>query len=134
MRLSISYLGLWRERGGDHLAASILHKGRCTGFTLEDDLGSVQRGYCCLGKRTGQGSRQQGAEHLSVVSLQQSTRSQAQKSKWSRPHRGWRGRSLEDQDTELHQTFSVGVHAWGPELSTGVLYHYFVFLSGSGAY
>lgn len=57
------------------LAAFTLHKGRGIAVTLEDDLGPVQGGYCCLGKCTGQGSGQQGAEHLPVVSLQQNTRS-----------------------------------------------------------
>lgn len=42
-----------------------------TAFTLEDDFGSVQGSYCRFGKSASQGPGQEGAEHLPVITLQE---------------------------------------------------------------
>lgn len=60
------------EEEGDCLEATLLHRtdGQ-TAFTLEDDFSSVQGRYCRFGKSASQGPRQEGAENLPVIALQE---------------------------------------------------------------
>lgn len=54
--------------------ASLAHRTDAQeAFTLEDDFGSVQGSYSRFGKSTRQGPRQEGAENLPVITLQENT-------------------------------------------------------------